>query len=142
VAPRQEAPHPSGTTSDERLYGMLAHLGFFFFPVVGAALAFALTADKPHAKKCAAQAATLQLLTYGSVFLYPIAIVVLLVVAPRQTKPDEGLLQLLMVLPWLVMGLAFLLGTLFTIWGAVQANDGKVWRVPLVGWLVARITSS
>jgi uncharacterized Tic20 family protein len=124
---------------------MLAHLGFFVFPILAPALVFALASDKPHAKKCAAQAAALQLGIYGSFLVYPLMIVAMIFVSvgdSRSKPPDEGLLRLLMVAPWLLIGLAWALGILFTIWGAMQAHDGKVWRIPLFGGLVARMTGT
>jgi uncharacterized Tic20 family protein len=66
----------------------------------------------------------------------------ILAVGSRSKGPSESEMQLFVVLPWLATGLFFSLGVLFTVWGAVQANDGKVWRIPLIGGLVARITGT
>lgn len=132
---------PSTPSSDDRTTATIAYVGALFMPVFVPLLIFATSDKKPFVRAVAAQALASQIGATALGMLLPLLSVVAVMVL-SQSKEPQGLIGVVAMWPFMSMLLVLALGTYAVIRGAMCAHRGEVWRVPLIGGLVARLTGT
>ena len=146
-APGQQAwpqqPWSAGPSDGDRSTAVLAHLAFFLIPVVGPGFVY-LSAKAPFVRHAAAQAATLQAMSFGAAFVLPLAFAVLRIVwaLSAQRRADSEWLMSVSIGLYVLVPLLFVLGAILAVVAASAAHKGRAWQLPLIGGLVARLTRS
>jgi uncharacterized Tic20 family protein len=139
----QQAQLGSGPSEGDRSTAVLAHLAFFLVPVVGPGLVY-LSAKVPFVRHAAAQAATLQAMSFGAAFVLPLLFAVVRIVwaLSAQRRADSQWLMAVSIGLYVLVPLLFLLGAILAVVAASAVHKGKAWQLPLIGGLVARLTRS
>ena len=136
AAPSGESPVTAELTSDDKLWGMLAHvlalIGFVGVPfgnLIGPAIAYFVRKDQSRfVRYHAIQSFAFQLLLVAAGIVLAIPIIVLVALT-------GGLITLVLVPLLILLGLALLV---YVIMMGMKANKGELCKYPVVGAWVYR----